>query len=134
MLEIINEIRPRKQERSLLREIVSYIVGALALLALGVAATWPTNANAETKISKQGKDFVRLLDAPCTVKQVVEFFQANDGMKFLPAFRQAEADIGGKRFAACWRTSVEPEGFYILFYEDLDTAVIPQTAFQTEGV
>jgi hypothetical protein len=103
---------------------------ACLVVLVGIA----TNAYAETKITQQGKDFVRLLDAPCTVKQIVEYFRANDGMQFLPAFRLAEADLGGKRFAACWRASIEPEGFYILFYEDGDTAVIPQSAFQAEGV
>jgi hypothetical protein len=120
-----------KQER---RHIWVWLGRIAVLLAALVAVAVSTNAYAETKITKHGKDFIRLLDAPCTVKQIVEYFRANDGMKFLPAFRLAEADLGGTRFAACWRTSIEPEGFYILFYEDGDTAVIPQTAFQTEGV
>lgn len=52
-LEIIDEIRPRKQERMSLRQIVMVVynaIGTLCLLfLLALAATWPTQANAQTK-------------------------------------------------------------------------------------
>ena len=46
-LEIIDEIRPRKAERSAFRTIASYAIGLLSLIALLVAVSWPTKAHAQ---------------------------------------------------------------------------------------
>jgi hypothetical protein len=133
-LDIIDEIRPRKEERSTLREIVSYIVGLASLIALLVAATWPTKANAEPLITRHDKDYVRLMDGPCVAPKVVQMFVDGGAMKHLPAFKALAADINGEHLAGCWRTSLEPEGFYILFFEDRDPLVLPQEMFVVEAV
>src|SRR5688572_21050302 len=91
MLEIIDEIRPRKQERSTLREIASYVVGLLALVALGVAATWHTKAHAEPRfqVVADGARVV-LHDDKCAVAAVAN----------LPY--KATWEEKGKVFQGCW--------------------------------
>ena len=46
MLEIIDEIRPRKDERSSLRKVIALLGLVCLLVLLGIAATWPTKAHA----------------------------------------------------------------------------------------
>jgi hypothetical protein len=133
VLDIIDEIRSKehKADRMTLREKVVVVLGIIMFFVLlGMAVP----AMAATRIVKTGNDYVRLYDAPCTSKVVIELMNANGAGQYVHLFKQAEADVDGKHFQACYRESVVPEGLYIFIFDDGDTGIIPQEAFQAEGV
>lgn len=131
-LEIIDEIRPRKQERSAFREIASYVIGLLALVALGIAVTWHTKANAAPLFKNIGNDgrpvSLRLLDTPCTHPKVKAHLEANVKDEFIPKFKSAVLHYGGKDWASCW---IEYQGF-VLSYDEEGAPFAPPTGIPLE--
>lgn len=116
-LDIIDEIRPRKEERSTFREIASYIVGLLALVALGVAATWPTNAHAGPILRGEAEGItVTIYEEACQLKEVTN----------LP--KRATWTEKGKTFEGC--IGAHPQ-FPILmgFFSDKTVVVLPVQIF-----
>ena len=117
MLEIIDEIRPRKQERASIRQVVMAVynaIGALCLLfLLALAATWPTNANADPRfqVVADGARIV-LHDDKCAVGAVVN----------LPY--KATWEEKGKVFQGCW--GARPDAGVVMFYfDDKTVGIIP---------
>lgn len=138
MLEIIDEIRPRKEERASFREIASYIVGILCLVALGVAATWPTKAHAQDiplhVLDKDGVQ-VRLMDSPCVDARSIMMIRP----EALPRFKAVqstwpEKDGSRKDYGGCWaeltaQESGGEEGFLIVF-SDGESGFVPKSEFK----
>jgi hypothetical protein len=119
-----------KEERATLAQRVIALLGVVCLIVLvGLA----TNAHAEPLITRHGKDYVRLMDGPCVAPKVVALFAA-EAMKYLPFFKAAVADIEGQHIEGCWRSSIEPEGFYIILFEDREPLLFPQEMFVLEAV
>ena len=100
-LEIIDEIRPRKEERSAFRTIASYAIGLLSLIALLVAVSWPTKAHADTPsmVYSDQQITLRLLLKPCTAAAVLKHLPAQEH----PAYREAVFVYDGRTLACCWR-------------------------------
>ena len=69
-LDIINEIRPKKEQRQTFRERVLFVFGAICpVVLLLIAVAWSTKAHAEpVSVYTAEVDGVRLrlLDVPCT--------------------------------------------------------------------
>lgn len=123
MLEIIDEIRPRKEERSAFREIASYVIGLLALVALGIAVTWHTKANAlpiAQTVTQDGQKIV-LTDEECRL----------DAVKNLK--HRATWTENGKVYEGCY--GVHPAGVVLGYFADKTVVMIPvQTFTQVIGV
>jgi hypothetical protein len=116
MLEIIDEIRPRKQERSTFRERVVFWFGiACLVLLVGIA----TNAYAAPLFKNTGNDgkpiSLRLLDTPCTNPKVKAHLEANVKAQFIPQFKSAVLHYGGRDWASCW---IEYEGAVLSYDEE----------------
>jgi hypothetical protein len=135
MLEIIDEIRPRKQERMTLRERVGFWFGMACLVVLvGIA----TNAYAQDiplhVLDKDGIS-ISLMDRPCT--DPVSIGRINP--QHLPRFKAVrsvwpEKDGTRKEYAGCWATltpeeSGSVEGFLIVF-SDGESGFIPKSEFK----
>ena len=119
-----------KHQRCYMRRVVlAILLGSF----VGFSILYAISARA-AEISKRGNDYVRLLDAPCTNPAVVKILTDAGMASHLHAFRLAEADIAGKHYGACYRSSVRPDGLYILLFDDGDTAVLPQSEFRREGI
>jgi hypothetical protein len=105
MLEIIDEIRPRKQERATLRGIVMAVynvIGALCLLfLLALAATWPTNASADTTtmVYSDRQMTLRLLNQPCANTTVLSYLKQEARTRYLASILVWE----GRTLQSCWR-------------------------------
>ena len=111
MLEIIDEIRPRKQERSIYREIAAYIIGALTLIALGIAATKDAHADPRFQVVADGARVV-LHDDKCAVSAVT-----NRPYK-------ATWEEKGQVFQGCW--GARPDAGVVMFYfDDKTVGIIP---------
>ena len=71
MLEIIDEIRPRKEERSFLRKVIAALGAVCLVVLVALAATWPTKAHAGPvyQADVEGVKIV-LTDEPCNLPAV----------------------------------------------------------------
>ena len=121
MLEIIDEIRPRKQERATLRDIVVRVynwIGALCILfLLALAATWPTEANADpiARASAEGI-VITLTDEDCKLTAV-------SNLK-----KRATWEEKGKTFEGCW--GGHPAFPIVMgYFSDRSVVVLPVEAF-----
>ena len=134
MLEIIDEIRPRRQERASLRRIVMAVynaIGALCLLFLfALAATWPTNANADdVLIAKFGQLTVTLYQKPCTNADVLKQLEE----RVHQTYRAGEADhatLGHRNL--CYLSVAEYKHIFVLD-EKGGMADLPKAAFRPFG-
>lgn len=91
----------------------------LALILLLIAPL----ALAEEMIARQGGDWVRLTEAPCTNELVTPRLPAGQGDEF----QAATAEFQGKLYVACWRTM---GNVAFLIYEDGDQGVVPLRELQ----
>jgi hypothetical protein len=86
-----------------------------SLLILLVAASFAVHAD---MIGRQGNDWVRLSDKPCTNELILR--------QILPERRKdffaATAFFNGQQYAACW---LALQGAAGLVYEDGDTGIVP---------
>ena len=137
-LEIIDEIRPRKEERSAFRTIASYAIGLASLIALLVAVSWPTKAHAQDVplhvLDKEGIE-IRLLDKPCVDARSVMMIRPDA----LPRFKAVQSvwpqqDGSRKEFGGCWaaltaQESGSEEGFLVVF-SDGESGFIPKAEFK----
>jgi hypothetical protein len=91
---------------------MKYLVVVLAVL-LGLLS-FPAYAD---RIARQGNDWVRITDKPCTNEAVVKHLQA-------PAekFGEAVAQFNGQPYHACW---ISFRGGVYLVYEDGDQGIVP---------
>jgi hypothetical protein len=117
MLEIIDEIRPRKEERSAFREIASYVVGLLSLVALGIAVTWPTKANADPIYRANAEGIViTLTNEDCKLPAV-------SNLK-----KRATWEEKGKTFEGCW--GGHPAFPIVMgYFSDRSVVVLPVEVF-----
>lgn len=90
------------------------------LIAAALAAG---SAFAATMVARQGDSQVLLYDKPCEVASVLRFIPEN----YRPAFRRADAHIGGQKWFACFRVV---EDKVHLIYEDGDQGLIDVTEFK----
>ena len=116
-LEIIDEIRPLKEERGRIRNLVSWVVGALSLAVLLIAATWPTKAHA-IPVAEAAADGakVTLTDEDCKLK---------DKVSNLP--KRATWQERGKKFEGCY--GVHPGGVVMAYFSDGAVVIIPVQMF-----
>lgn len=90
-----------------------------------IAAMFTAPAFSADMVARAGKDYVRLMAAPCAgvVSEML-----------VPAIRDdfltAAASMNGKEYAACW--TLRPDGTVIVAYEDGDVGLIPVTDFKQE--
>ena len=137
-LEIIDEIRPRKEERSAFRTIASYAIGLASLVALLVAVTWPTKAGAQDVplhvLDKEGIR-IQLMGTPCVDPRSVMMIRPDA----LPRFKAVQSvwpqpDGSRKEFGGCWaaltaQESGSEEGFLVVF-SDGESGFIPKSEFK----
>lgn len=94
-------------------------------LAAGLVLSVPLAALPAELVARQGADWVRLSDAPCTSPAVLQ--------QLTPAaaehFQAATGNVGGKTYEACWRLM---GGAYYLVYEDGDQGVISASEAKEE--
>jgi hypothetical protein len=120
-LEIIDEIRPRKQERATLREIVMAVYNAIGILCLlflfALAATWPTNANADPIYRATADGIViTLTNEDCKLPAV-------SNLK-----KRATWTEKGKTFEGCW--GGHPAFPIVMgYFADKTVVVLPVEAF-----
>ena len=129
-LEIIDEIRPRKEERSAFRTIASYVVGLLSLIALLIAVSWPTKAHADgVLIAKFGPLTVTLYAKPCTNADVLDRLEE----RVHKTYRAGEANhakLGHRHL--CYLSLPEYKHIFILD-EKGGQADLPKEAFRPFG-
>lgn len=87
-------------------------------LLICTAALACAPAFAEDLVAYNGADSVRLGEAPCASKPVLERLQP----QMQEQYKTALASVDGKSFAACWRVVGNAAH---LVYEDGDQGVIP---------
>jgi hypothetical protein len=80
---------------------------------------------ANTMVARQGSDWVRITDAPCTNENVLSRIAPGAHKQF----RAATSGISGAPFAACW---VPNGGAALLVYEDGDRGIIPLNEFKED--
>lgn len=95
------------------------------ILSALVAASFAMSAQSETMIARQGSDWVRVTDAPCTNEKVLSHLAAGAGKQF----RAATSGISGAPYAACWVPSGK---MAFMVYEDGDKGLIPLAEFKED--
>ncbi len=89
-----------------------------------IAILWVTLPSmSETLIARNGDNWLRLNDTPCTSAASLAQIKA----EWQGRFRAAFARVGGADFAACW---TELDGVVFVLYEDSDRATFPLSAFK----
>lgn len=89
-----------------------------SLILAAAAALVAGSALAGELVARNGKDEVRLSDAPCAVPQVLPLIPPQAQGEF----RAARATIDGQSYLACWRPY--GEGVHLI-YEDGDQGMVP---------
>jgi hypothetical protein len=114
MLEIIDEIRPHKDERSLLRKVIAVLGAVCLVVLLAVAVTWPTKAHADPRfqVSIEGVTVV-LYDDKCDL---------TDQITNLPY--KATWTEKGKTYRGCWGARPDA-GVVMAYFEDKTIGLIP---------
>ena len=116
-IEIIDEIRPFREERSTLRRIMGYVLGFLCFVVLLVAATWPISAFATpVAVAVEGDAKITLTDEPCKLKQV-------SNLKMRAVWVEK-----GKTFEGCF--GVHPAGIVMAYFSDGAVVIISVQDFQ----
>jgi hypothetical protein len=117
MLEIIDEIRPRKDERSFLRKVIAALGAVCLVVLLAVAVTWPTKAHAGPILKAEAEGIVvTIYEEACQLKEVTN----------LP--KRATWTEKGKTFEGC--IGAHPQ-FPVLmgYFSDKTVVVLPVEMF-----
>lgn len=85
------------------------------------------SASADSMIATNGKDSVRLYQAPCAANVL-----AHIPPHLHEQFQQASATVDGKEWGACW--TLRPDGMVMLVYSDGDGGLIPAMQFTRDGL
>jgi hypothetical protein len=96
----------------------------LAFLFLLLALLFAPSVRADSE-ARQGADWVRVTALPCTDAAVVALITQAGGDPV--DWRAAQAEFGGKPFAACWQP-VFAEQRALLVYSDGDSGYVPFAA------
>jgi hypothetical protein len=96
----------------------------LALLA-AIAACFALPAQSSTMLARQGSDWVRVTDKPCTDQRVLSHLAPGAESRFMAA----SSIIGGAPFAACWTLS---GNMALIIFDDGDKGMIPLSAFKED--
>jgi hypothetical protein len=79
-------------------------------------------------VAENGRDSLRLAQAPCSNEKVLALIREEHRDKF----KAAVANVAGQRYAACW---ADPgEGYYITIFEDGEVSVLSITIFVERGI
>lgn len=129
-LEIIDEIRPRTEERAWLRKVVA-LVGAVCLVVLlAIAATWPTKAHADTTtmVYKETSVTLTLFRKPCETPEILKVLEPELRAKY----QAASLVYHGRTLRSCWLLT--PEGAVTSMDEEGDRLFpdIPLAAFKKD--
>lgn len=138
-LEIFDEVRPRKEERAKLRW--SVLLGIVCLIALFIAAAWPTQANAEPVTvysAEQDGVRLRLLDAPCTDNTSLMLISTAP-VALQSGWRASSSDWRmqsgqWETFSGCWlEVSAEeagaPDAVFVFVFSDRTTGSVLKRDF-----
>lgn len=111
-------------------------IGLIVGLCIGAVTGYAHAAG--TLIGHRGDETLRLLDKPCTTPILVEHIKEAEAalhQELLSAFKQGEY-VEGKEapIGVCYRKSVNPEGDYILLFEDGGSGHAPQDEFIEEAI
>lgn len=141
-LDIIDEIRPRKDERGFLRKVIAVLGAICFVLLFLLAATWPTKAYADIPVHVLEKDGVqiRLMDKPCVDAKTLSQINPAQAHRF-KAIESVwpERDGSRKKYAGCWvRLTKEEakhhEDVFLLVFEDNTSGGVPASEFKkTKG-
>lgn len=93
-------------------------LATLALLAVILTPAWSAE-----KVAHNGRDEVRVTDAPCVNAGILSMIPKPE-QEF---FHAGSATLGGKRFEACWAPI---EGAVYLRYEDGDEGIVGAEQFK----
>lgn len=93
-----------------------------ALILIAALFALPVNAG---YIARNGSNWLRLGDGPCTNAAVIALLKE----EWRDKFKAASARAQGQHFEACW---IEHEGLAMVLYEDGDKSIFPLDAFRTE--
>lgn len=83
-----------------------------------------TPAQAGELVAYDGKDTIRLTDAPCASQTVLS--HVPDVVR--PEFMKANVVLHGEKFTACWR--ITPVAAHLV-YEDGDQGLVPLSQLET---
>lgn len=97
---------------------VFFSVALVTLSAMGMPA------QAGELVAYDGKDTIRLTDAPCASDTVLS--HVPDGAR--PEFMKADVVLHGEKFTACWR--ITPVAAHLV-YEDGDQGLVPLSRLET---
>src|SRR5690349_20600952 len=105
-------------------------VGALVftLLLVAIAAAlllYPKKAHAGL-VARNGGDWVRLHESPCTNAAILDRLKA----EYQARFRKGEGFISGKPYAMCW-TPLQDESVFMI-WEDGELGRVPMIAFEKD--
>jgi hypothetical protein len=134
MLEIIDEIRPRKQERMSFREIVSYLIGVVSILLLVTLATNAYATDIPVQVLEKDGITIRLMNKPCVEPVSVAMIVPS----MLGRFKAIESvwpekDGSKKAYAGCWAHLTPPEALeegYLVVFSDGQSGFIPKSEFK----
>ena len=112
-LEIIDEIRQRKDERGFLRKVIAVLGFVCLIVLVGVA----TNAHAAPMAQTVTAEGARIVvtDEACQLKEVTN-------LKYRAVWHEK-----GKTFEGCY--AVHPYGLVVAYFDDKTVAVMPLDAF-----
>ena len=114
-LDIIDEIRPKKEQRQTFRERVLFLFGAICLVVLLlIAVAWSTKAHAAPKFEADSEGGVRVVlhDEPCAL----------DAVTNLP-YRVVWHE-GGQKVEGCWGPRPDAQ-VAVAYFADKTVALIP---------
>jgi hypothetical protein len=80
---------------------------------------------ANTMLARQGSDWVRVTDKPCTDQRVLSHLAPGAESRFMAA----SSIIGGAPFAACWTLS---GNMALIIFDDGDKGMIPLSEFKED--
>lgn len=96
------------------------------VVLLGILFFVSYNAFAESMVSRQGADYVRLTKKPCIEGSVLTHIPE----EYRQHFRAGRGFIGGADYPLCW--AMRRDGNIQLIYPDGETGVVPPQMFSKE--
>jgi hypothetical protein len=95
----------------------------LIIAALAASSAAAGSAHAASMVATNGKDTVRLYQAPCAPNVLVHIPVDHQAV-----FQQASATVDGKEWGACW--TLRPDGMVLVIYSDGDGGIISASQFR----